>query len=82
MNQEKKYKVQGFDAIQRQLTELGSKPGSQSESTHYYAPRSDNNVVKLVANSSGFEIHELTENDGRFQLTRREQVASLGDGLK
>ena len=79
---EKKYRVNGFEEVLPRLLSLGAKPLKQSESTHYYAPREDNDVVKLVSKSTGFEIHELTESAGKFELTRSLQMKDLDSGLQ
>jgi hypothetical protein len=81
LSQEKKIRIHSFDAIMRRLIKLGAVRDLKSESTHYYAPRSDNNVTKLVAKASGFEIHELNETDGKFELTNLVRMETLDKGL-
>jgi hypothetical protein len=78
---EKKYRIEGFDEIEARLTELGAPIVGQSSSTHYYAPLTSNDVVKLVEHDGSCELHRLKEDGGKFTMTERRTFGSRHEGL-
>lgn len=79
---EKKYRVERLASTKAKLEQLGIKPYEDVTSTHYYARRADNDVVKLVAYSDRNEIHTLRqEPTGTFKLVSNLAMPSRKAGL-
>lgn len=70
-----------FSNIKRILKRGNAKFEKHSVSTHYYAPLTTNDVVKLTQHADKFEIHILQENNGNFILKQSIAVANKNQGL-
>lgn len=80
-HQEKKYKVNSFDEIQKILNKAGARKGKETTTTHYYVSQKGNDVVKLIEYSDRSEIHMLEEHKGRFSLSEKFKVKDTAAGL-
>lgn len=81
-HQEKKYRVSSFAKIEKILKEIGAKKQKTVVSTHYYAQRQGNDVVKLVQYDDRYEIHILEESNGKFTPKEKIQVKDTQAGLQ
>lgn len=81
-HQEKKYRVNSFDEIQKKLEEAGAKGGKEIITTHYYTHQDSNNVVKLVKYDGHNEIHILEESNGKYSLKERIAVEDTDAGFQ
>ncbi len=81
-HQEKKYRVESFEGIEKALTDLGARSGETSTSTHYYAQHAGPGVTKLVIHGDGAAVHVLDEANGKFTLRENIPVDSKAAGLK
>ena len=81
-HQEKKYKVDDFNAIENLLEEKGAEKGIEKTTMHYYADLPGNDVVKLVSKVDSNEIHILKESDGKFDLIENIPVDGVKAGLE
>lgn len=79
---EKKYRVNELGIYKLSLKEHNYSQAAEKITTHYYGKRADKNVTKLVVYGDRSEIHELTESDGAFELTRITPMSSQTQGLK
>jgi hypothetical protein len=80
--QKKKYRVNTFEYIAAQLRALGSQPYPTAMSTHYYAKRAGNGIVKLIELEDGsHEIHILKEKGGKYTLIENIPVKNKEEGL-
>lgn len=81
-HQEKKYRVDSFAKVQKILDESGAKGKETIVTTHYYARKEGNDVVKLVEYSDRNEIHILEESNGKFSLKEKIPVENTDAGLQ
>lgn len=73
---ERKYRVADFRTITALLEGEGAERVDEQATTHLYARRTDTHVSKLVVYEDRCEIHELTEQNGTFELTLKKPVSS------
>ena len=81
-HQEKKYRVDSFTKIQKVLDESDVKNGKKTATTHYYAPKKSNDVVKVVEYNDRSEIHILGESKGKYTLKEIIPVDNTTAGLR
>jgi len=81
-HQEKKYRVDSFNEIEKRLLEKGAIKGNEKTTSHYYADLSGNDVAKLVSKTDRCEIHILKELDGKFTLTESIPTNDVESGLQ
>lgn len=80
--QEKKYLVDSFSKIRKILNQSDAKKDSKVITTHYYAQKEGNDVVKLIKFTDRNEIHILKESQGKFTLQENLPVESTDTGLR
>ena len=81
-HQEKKYRVDSFEDIEKRLKGAVAEPGKTTTSTHYYGEHADSGVVKLVTYDDRDEIHILDEAEGKFSLRENIPVENKEAGLR
>jgi hypothetical protein len=77
---EKKYRVDTFTPIRGTITRLGATPTVTLESSHYYAPLTTDDTIKMIDYGDKIEIHSLSTKNGLHSLNTVIPISTLEEG--